>query len=300
MTVHRDLDELERQGVVRKYRGGVSAQPTSVFESNVAYRLTHGAGGEGRVGPARPRDDRARHVGDARRLDQRAGAGRAVRGHHSVDSGNELPAGDQQADRACATSPCSRSAAIYSATHDSFGGMPCAEAVEALHTDLLFCSVSAVSPTHAFHQEEEIVLVKRAMLRSARTKVLLVDHGKLQRTALHRLAPLTDFDLVVVDEKTSGRPDPGSARPRRHRGGSSALDSSARGGIPCGRRSGRRHHRHQGRRLRRGRPAAGRDLPADPVGPVGTRPLRARHRRDSCLSQRGGRRAGRGPPVRTA
>jgi DeoR/GlpR family transcriptional regulator of sugar metabolism len=80
--------------------------------------------------------------------------------------------------------------------------MPCAEAVEALHTDLLFCSVSAVSPTHAFHQEEEIVLVKRAMLRAARTKVLLVDHAKLQRTALHRLAPLSDFDVVVVDEKT--------------------------------------------------------------------------------------------------
>jgi DeoR/GlpR family transcriptional regulator of sugar metabolism len=58
-----------------------------------------------------------------------------------------------------------------------------------------------VSSTHAFHQEEEIVLVKRAMLRSARTKVLLVDHAKLQRTALHRLAPLTDFDIVVVDEK---------------------------------------------------------------------------------------------------
>ncbi len=91
---------------------------------------------------------------------------------------------------------------IYSATHDSFGGMPCAEAVEALHTDLLFCSGSAVAPTHAFHQEEEIVLVKRAMLRSAKTKVLLVDHAKLQRTALHRLAPLTDFDVVVVDEKT--------------------------------------------------------------------------------------------------
>jgi DeoR/GlpR family transcriptional regulator of sugar metabolism len=58
-----------------------------------------------------------------------------------------------------------------------------------------------VSATHAFHQEQEIVLVKQAMLRSAHTKVLLVDHGKLQRTALHRLAPLTEFDLVVVDER---------------------------------------------------------------------------------------------------
>ncbi|GCB49379.1 deoR family glycerol-3-phosphate regulon repressor [Streptomyces sp. NL15-2K] len=33
------LDELERQGVVRKFRGGVTAQPSAVFESNVQYRL---------------------------------------------------------------------------------------------------------------------------------------------------------------------------------------------------------------------------------------------------------------------
>jgi predicted transcriptional regulator len=40
MTVHRHLTELERQGVVRRFRGGASAQPSGVFESNVLYRMS--------------------------------------------------------------------------------------------------------------------------------------------------------------------------------------------------------------------------------------------------------------------
>ncbi len=39
MTVHRDFAELEQQGVVRRFRGGVTAQPSAVFESNIAYRM---------------------------------------------------------------------------------------------------------------------------------------------------------------------------------------------------------------------------------------------------------------------
>ena len=201
MTVHRDLDELERQGVVRKYRGGVSAQPTSVFESNVAYRLNTAHAEKAAI---------ARHAramiepGMSVMLDDSTSALALIDLIEDITpltvATNFLPAITRLSQLRDIT--LLALGGIYSATHDSFGGMPCAEAVEALHTDLLFCSVSAVSSTHAFHQEEEIVLVKRAMLRSARTKVLLVDHAKLQRTALHRLAPLTDFDVVIVDEKT--------------------------------------------------------------------------------------------------
>ena len=202
MTVHRDLDELERQGVVRKYRGGVTAQPTSVFESNVAYRLNTAQAEKSAL---------ARHAramiepGMSVMLDDSTSALALVELFEDITpltvATNFLPAISKLTELREVT--LLALGGIYSPTHDSFGGLPCAEAVEALHTDLLFCSVSAVSPTHAFHQEQEIVLVKQAMLRSARTKVLLVDHGKLAAYALHRLAPLTDFDVVVVDEKTS-------------------------------------------------------------------------------------------------
>ena len=40
MTIHRDLDELEARGVLRKVRGGATPQPSSLFESNMRYRLT--------------------------------------------------------------------------------------------------------------------------------------------------------------------------------------------------------------------------------------------------------------------
>lgn len=199
MTIHRDLDELARQGVVRKFRGGVSAQPSSVFESNVAYR--------GRVALAEK-------TALARRARELVEPGMAIM---LDDSTTTLELARLLADAAPLTvvtnfletiklvtgMPGIRLIALggeYVATHDSFLGLPCVEAVEALRVDLLFCSVSTVDEGYAFHQEQDIVLVKRAMIGASRRRVLMVDHGKLGRAALHRLAPLSDFDLVLTDD----------------------------------------------------------------------------------------------------
>ena len=38
MTIHRHIERLSRQGVVRKLRGSVSAQPSSVYESLFSFR----------------------------------------------------------------------------------------------------------------------------------------------------------------------------------------------------------------------------------------------------------------------
>lgn len=65
----------------------------------------------------------------------------------------------------------------YDSLHDSFLGVSCVDAVMALRVDLCFVSTSAVSGGFAYHQEQHIVSVKRAMLEAAARNVLLVDHS---------------------------------------------------------------------------------------------------------------------------
>src|ERR671926_1817035 len=40
MTAHRDLDALAERGALRKVRGGATAQPTALYESSLAFRLS--------------------------------------------------------------------------------------------------------------------------------------------------------------------------------------------------------------------------------------------------------------------
>ena len=37
------------------------------------------------------------------------------------------------------------------------------------------------------------------MLQAARRKILIVDHSKFSRRALHAIAPISEFDIVIVD-----------------------------------------------------------------------------------------------------
>jgi DeoR/GlpR family transcriptional regulator of sugar metabolism len=202
MTIHRDLDELERQGIVRKFRGGVTAQPSGVFESNVQYRLKTMRPQKAAVaeralklvepGMAVLLDDStsaleiARRLGEITPLTVVTNFLEAInllsdrRGIHLMALGGD-----------------------YDPLHSSFLGVSCVEAVQSLRVDVCFASTSAVFGGYAYHQEQHIVSVKRAMLDSAARNILLLDHTKLGRVALHRVVPLSRFDLVLVDDGAS-------------------------------------------------------------------------------------------------
>jgi DeoR/GlpR family transcriptional regulator of sugar metabolism len=199
MTIHRDLDELERRGVLRKTRGGATAQPSSLFESNVRYRLSTARTEKEALarfaltliepGQALLLDDATTTLALARMLPSLAPLTvitnylATIQILHDAPNIRLIALGGE-----------------YFPSHDSFLGIVCEDAIASLRADIFFMSTSAVSHGIAYHQEQEVVAVKRTMLKVATRSILLVDHSKLGKTALHHLAPLSDFDLVVVDD----------------------------------------------------------------------------------------------------
>ncbi len=202
MTVHRDLDDLERQGVVRKFRGGVSAQPSVVFESNVDFRLD-----------ANPVEKRSLAQAASRFVEP----GMTIVLDNSTTVLQMVPflaevtpiyvaTNFLKAINQLAMMPDIRLVTFggdYDPTSDTFTGVLTEQAIESIRVDAGFFSASAVSGGSAYQRQSRIVAFKQAMMKAANSKYLLLDHTKLDKVAFHKLAPLNEFDLVLITEGAS-------------------------------------------------------------------------------------------------
>lgn len=199
MTIHRDLDDLEKQGVLRKVRNGATAQPSSIFESNVTFRLASAAEAKRRIGkfaatfiePGQsiildeattllPLVEELPAVGELTVITnfmmimQRLSG---VENIHLIGLGGE-----------------------YLRRFDTYTGMLCEAALKNLAANAYFTSTSAISNGAAFHPDPQISTIKRAMMRAASKRYLLIDHSKFGQTALMKVADLDQFDRIIVDQ----------------------------------------------------------------------------------------------------
>lgn len=203
MTIHRHVEDLARQGVLRKLHGAVSAQPSGVYESLFSFRKTRSvvakealakaAAGEVEPGSVILMDDSTTanalipHIAALTPLTVVTNSLDLSERLSTLDSVNLICLGGE-----------------YHPTYRAFIGHLCESALSRLRVNLLICSASAISGTSAMIQDPLVVRVKQAMMAAAVRKVLLVDAQKFDRVALHLFADLTEFDAVYVDDRLPG------------------------------------------------------------------------------------------------
>lgn len=202
MTIHRDLDHLDAQGLLRKVRSGAEAPPSEAFERNIELRKALNLAEKQAVA-------KASFAWAAERVEMQA-----IAIDDSTTALHVLPALYEHLPLTVVTNflpainelssdPRVRLNAIggdYVPEFSSFVGPQSVRALHDMHYDVLFMSVPSLSRGMCFHPSSAAADLKRAFMESAEVRVLMVDHTKLARRAIHRICDVVDFDAVVVDD----------------------------------------------------------------------------------------------------
>lgn len=197
MTIHRDLDQLAREGRVERIRGGARTVARRFAERDVRLR---------------------RHMNSAQK-DQlaRTAAELIPRGAIvCLDDSTTIGAmGNYVVDRHPSTvithslglmgivaqHPSIALVGVggqYYSETDSFLGTVVVDQVKRMAADIVFVSTTALKHGALFHPDAEAALTKKAIIEVAERKVLVVDASKFEANGLYHVVDLDLFDDVVV------------------------------------------------------------------------------------------------------
>ena len=203
MTIHRDLDDLEQAGVLRKVRGGATIDAGTQFESD--FRIRERQGGEAKVAMAQ---EALALVEPGMTVMVNDGSMAAVLGEMllckrplTVITNNAAIMERLKGENGITLIALG---GIYSAKFNAYLGVVTEEALSRLRADIAFISTPAVSGRLAYHMDDNVVRAKRAMISSSARSCLLVNHQRIGHTALHVMADLADFDTIITDSAPTG------------------------------------------------------------------------------------------------
>lgn len=197
MTIHRDLNDLTEQGLVRRVRGSVSAEKSMLFESSYLFRVRQFVEQKRRLAKAA-----IAHIepGNAIIWDDSSTTYHACEFIEDVTPvtviTNALPVMERLQDM-----PEVDLIALggkYIRGYKGFFGMACERSIRTYHVDVALMSTTTIQGLSMFTQDEQVVRAKQAMIDVARKKILLVDESKFGFAALNHVADLTSFDVVLL------------------------------------------------------------------------------------------------------
>jgi DeoR/GlpR family transcriptional regulator of sugar metabolism len=202
VTARRDLDELERRGVLRRTHGGGVLPTTSAHEDSFARRLKVAPEAKRRLAEAAVD---LMSPGETVFLDCSTTSYFVAR--RIIETGiattvltNSFPVMELIFNESGPNAEIIGVGGSLRRLTRSFVGPFAVRTVQGHFADRLFLSVKGLTDggmmTDADALEAE---VKRTMIARARESILLIDETKLDNPGLSAIAPLTDVDLVLVD-----------------------------------------------------------------------------------------------------
>lgn len=198
-TVRRDLDELDREGTVRRSHGGAVVVERTAFEFRFEDRRGHNPGEKERIGTY---------------------AAALIEAGQSVvfdSSSTVLAAAEALRSRNIGVTTVTNDVGIASVLAEVAGASvvvpggeirdgsftllgPYTQAfLNGLHVDVALVGIHAVSGAVLSDSSLDVVEAKRAMMRAARRVVLLADGSKFGPPSFLEVARLEDVDDLVTD-----------------------------------------------------------------------------------------------------
>jgi DeoR/GlpR family transcriptional regulator of sugar metabolism len=208
MTIHRDLDLLEGRRLLRKERGAATAESSLLFESNFHYRLQTETAEKRSVARA------ARALlapGSVIMIDDSTTTLALVDELETLDLvtviTNSLAVRDRVQGRS--NIRLMLTGGTYNETFQGLYGLLCEQSLSKLHADWAFLSASSVIGTALYHQDQDVVRMKRALMQSAERCALLLTASKFSARAINHFGELSEFDRIFIggrlDEATDQR-----------------------------------------------------------------------------------------------
>jgi len=202
MTIHRDIQLLVEEGLVRKIHGGITIKASALAESSATYRAQHA-------------EELKYNIG--RKAASFIEPGQAIIIDDSTTAATLLPLLSAFRPLTVITNGLDvvqqlstvRGLKVtclggdYVPAHKAFFGLLCEQAAQSLRANTLFMSTSTIHGAAAYHQDQAVVKVKRAMMDIVDQKILMVDSTKFSKTAVHKVADLTAFDHVLTDRNVN-------------------------------------------------------------------------------------------------
>jgi DeoR/GlpR family transcriptional regulator of sugar metabolism len=199
MTIRRDLETLEADGLARRVRGGAISVVSSSYEPPLAVRATTASAAKTAIGAAaaclvNDGDTIIIDVGTttlelAKALHERRGLTVVTASLPiAVELGNDpdirvLMTGGQ----------------VRSGELSLTGGMA-EDAFTTMNCDLAFIGVAGICVTPGLTEyNPDDARVKRTAISAARRAIVLADSSKLGRVAFSTVAPLSAIDMLVTD-----------------------------------------------------------------------------------------------------